>query len=74
MLGYLGILIPLMALAIPFLAISLSYKQKNQNTKLEEMRLQKEILQLEIEKQNGTLKLLAEENKKYDKIIYSENS
>jgi hypothetical protein len=38
-------------------------------TKTRELELQKEILELEIEKQNGQVKLLEEENKKYDKLI-----
>jgi len=62
-------LIPIMALSIPIVAIVLSYKQKSQNTKIKELELQKEILQLEIEKQNGNIRLLEEENKKYDRII-----
>jgi len=33
------------------------------------MKIQKEILELEIIKQNNQIKLLEEENKKYDKII-----
>jgi hypothetical protein len=69
-LEYIGILIPFVALAIPLLAISLSYRQKSQQNKIREFELQKEILALEIEKQNGTIKLLEEENKKYDKIIH----
>ena len=36
---------------------------------LEKIKYQKEILQLELEKQRNELKLLEEENKKYDKII-----
>ena len=68
-LDYFGILIPFVALSIPILAISLSYRQKSQRNKIKELELQKEILELEIEKQNGRVKLLEEENKKLDKII-----
>jgi len=64
------ILVPLVALSIPIIAIVLSHNRKTQDTRLKEMELQKEILRLEIEKQNGMVKLLEEENKKYDKIIY----
>jgi len=64
------ILVPLVALSIPIIAIVLSHSRKTQDTKLKEMELQKEILKLEVEKQNGMVKLLEEENKKYDKIIY----
>lgn len=64
-----GILIPFVALSIPIVAIVLSYKQNTQKNKIRELELHKEILELEIEKQNSTVKLLEEENKKYDKII-----
>ncbi|MDR2784060.1 MAG: hypothetical protein LBB48_09540 [Treponema sp.] len=33
------------------------------------IKMRKEILELEVQKQNNQLKLLEEENKKYDKII-----
>jgi len=65
-----AVLIPFAALAIPIVAIVLSHKRKIQNTKIKELELQKEILGLEVEKQNGKIKLLEEENKKYDKIIF----
>jgi TolA-binding protein len=68
-LQYIGVLIPFVALSIPILAITLSYRQKSQENRIRELELQKEILSLEIEKQNGQVKLLEEENKKYDKII-----
>jgi hypothetical protein len=71
-LEYIGILIPFVALSIPIVAITLSYKQKAQRNKIKELELQKEILELEIEKQNGQVKLLEAENKKYDKIINEE--
>jgi hypothetical protein len=64
------LLIPLVALAIPIIAIVLSHNRKTQDTRIKELELQKEILQLEVEKQNGMVKMLEEENKKYDKIIY----
>ena len=64
-----GMLIPFVALSIPIVAIVLSYRLKSQNTRIRELELQKEILQLEIEKQNGAIRLLEEENKKYDRII-----
>jgi len=37
------------------------------------MKMQKEILELEIQKQNGQIKLFEEEGKKYDKIINERN-
>ena len=39
------------------------------DTELKRLQYQKEILELEIEKQRNEIKLLEEENKKYDKII-----
>jgi hypothetical protein len=71
-LQYIGVFIPFVALSIPLLAITLSYRQKTQKNKIRELELQKEILELEIEKQNGKVKLLEEENKKYDKILNEE--
>jgi predicted kinase len=71
-LGLLGVLIPYAALAIPVVAITLSYKQKTQKNKIRELELQKEILELEIRKQDSKMKLLEEENKKYDNIINKE--
>jgi len=63
-------LTPILALAIPIVAIVLSHNRKTQDTRIKELELQKEILRLEVEKQNGMVKMLEEENKKYDKIIY----
>jgi len=63
------LLVPIVALSIPITAIVLSYKQKTQKNKLREMELQKEILKLEIEKQNRTIELLEKENKKLDRIM-----
>jgi hypothetical protein len=69
MLEYIGIFIPFVALSIPIVAIILSYRQKTEKNKIRELEIQKEILALEDEKQNGHIKLLEEENKKYDKMI-----
>jgi cell shape-determining protein MreC len=69
MLPYIGIFIPFVALSIPIIALVLSYGQKTQKNKIREMELQKEILALELEKQNGRVKLLEEENKKYDRLL-----
>jgi hypothetical protein len=66
---YIGVFVPFVALSIPIVAITLSYRQKTQKNKIKELELQKEILKLEIEKQNSRVKLLEEENKKYDRII-----
>ena len=64
-----GVLIPLTALSIPIIAIILFHNRKTQNNRLRELELQKEIMELEVKKQDGKIKLLEEENKKYDKII-----
>jgi hypothetical protein len=68
-LQYIEALISFVALSIPIIAITLSYKQKAQKNRIRELELQKEILELENEKQNIKIKLLEEEGKKYDKII-----
>ncbi|MCL2209651.1 MAG: hypothetical protein FWC19_06185 [Treponema sp.] len=68
--AYLPLIIPIFALSIPIIAIILSFKQKTQNNKIRELELQKEILELEIKKQNISIKLLEEENKKLDKIVF----
>jgi Tfp pilus assembly protein PilN len=64
-----GLLIPFVTLSIPIVAITLSYKQKTQKNRIRELELQKEIMELEITKQNSKIKLLEEENKKYDKMM-----
>jgi cell shape-determining protein MreC len=48
--------------------IGKNIKQKRE-VELEKIKYQKEILELEIQKQNNQIKLLEEENKKYDRII-----
>jgi hypothetical protein len=68
-----AILIPIIALSIPIVAIVLSHKRSTQNTRIKELELQKEILALEIEKQNSKIKLLEEENKNLDKTIFTEH-
>jgi mannitol-specific phosphotransferase system IIBC component len=70
-LGYLvGLLIPVCAMSIPVTAIILSYKKKTQANKIKELELQKENLELENIKQNSKIKLLEEENKNLDKVIF----
>ena len=66
---YLGVLIPFVALSIPIVAITLSFRQKTQKNRIREMELQKEILELEVEKQNSRIRLLEAENRHLDKII-----
>jgi len=64
-----GLIVPVLALSIPLLAIYLYHVRKTQNIRIKELELRKEILQLELEKQDSRIKLLEEENKKLDKII-----
>ena len=66
-----AILIPFVALSIPIIAIVLAFRQKSQKNKLRELELQKEIMELEVRKQQDKILLLEEENKKYDRIIYN---
>ena len=49
-----------------FLFVSKMVKEHFEVTK---MKTQKEILELELQKQNNQIKLLEEESKKYDRII-----
>jgi hypothetical protein len=63
------ILIPLFALSIPVLAIVLSHRSAAHKNKLKELELKKQILELEAKNQDSKIKLLEEENKKYDRII-----
>jgi hypothetical protein len=55
--------------AILFTFIHKNIKNKREND-IEKLIYQKEILELEIEKENKQIKLLEEENKKLDKLIY----
>jgi len=64
-----GLIISLAVVCIPITAIVLSHKRKTQKDKLREMELQKEILTLEIQKQNSMITLLEKENKKLDKML-----
>lgn len=63
------VFVPLAALSIPIIAIVLGHKRKSQDCKIREMELQKEILELEVERQNSKIKLLEQENKNLDKFI-----
>ncbi|MDR0487171.1 MAG: hypothetical protein LBG91_02875 [Treponema sp.] len=66
---YVALLIPIIALSIPIIAIVLNHKRKTQKDRIREMELQKELLELEVEKQNSRIKLLEAENKSLDRII-----
>jgi len=64
---YFGMIMGLfVAPAITFGFILLIKKQKSD---VEKLRYKKEILELEIKKEEAHIKLIQEENKKYDRII-----
>jgi hypothetical protein len=50
-------------------AIVLNFINKSQKNQIEKIKRQKELLDAEIEKEKIHLRLLEEENKKYDKLI-----
>jgi len=54
----------------PAIVFSFIYKVTKNKHELKKMQYQKEILELEVEKQNNQIKLLEEEHRKLDKIIY----
>ncbi|MCL2265917.1 MAG: hypothetical protein FWC22_07740 [Treponema sp.] len=67
--GHLAIFIPFVALSIPIVAIIFAHRQKTQDNKIKELELKKEILELEIKKQDSKILLLEAENRNLDKII-----
>ena len=54
----------------PGILFSFIYKITKDKHELKKMQYQKEILELEVEKQNNQIKILEEENKKLDQIIF----
>ncbi|MDR0562153.1 MAG: hypothetical protein LBG73_05640 [Spirochaetaceae bacterium] len=54
------------AVVLKFVSKNLKHKREME---IEKLKYQKEILELEVHKQNNQLKLLEDENKKLDKII-----
>ena len=68
-------IVAIIALFIILPKTILSFISKNNTLKkeaeLEKLKYQKEILELELQKQRNDIKLLEEENKKYDHIINS---
>ena len=54
----------------PAILFSFIYKITKNKHELKKMQYQKEILELEVEKQNNQIKILEEENKKLDQIIF----
>jgi cell shape-determining protein MreC len=56
-------------IGIPSVVTFFIYKITKSMKEKDKIKYQKEILELEIEKQKNQIKLLEEENKKYDNII-----
>jgi cell shape-determining protein MreC len=54
---------------LPGMIFAFAYKNKKNKNELKKIEYEKEILQLEMEKDNLRIKLLEEENKRLDKII-----
>ena len=67
--GYVALFIPMIALSIPIIAIVLRHRQKAQMNKIRELELQRDILELEVKKQDSKIRLLEAENKNLDKIL-----
>ena len=67
--GTIIIIIIAMLLGFAGLVLTLVNKWIKNDHEIEKLKLQNETVKLEIEKQNNQIKLLEEENKKYDKII-----
>jgi hypothetical protein len=58
--------------AAPFIVFSFIYFMKKNKHRLEELRYRRDILELEIEKENARIRLLEAENAKYDRLIADE--
>jgi len=67
--AFVGLTITAMTLSIPIIAIVLSHKKSTHKDRIRELELKKEIMELEIAKQNSMIKLLEAENNKLDKEI-----
>ncbi|MDR1443449.1 MAG: hypothetical protein LBI94_01080 [Treponema sp.] len=61
--------IAVLSLFVGLPAIVLHFIYKTRKNKTEMIKQQKELMALEIEKGNTQLRLLEEENKKYDRIL-----
>ncbi|MDR0732198.1 MAG: hypothetical protein LBF63_11055 [Treponema sp.] len=55
---------------LPGIVFSFINHNEKRKTEVEKLKYQTEILKLEIERESVKVKLLEEENKKLDKIIY----
>jgi hypothetical protein len=67
--GSIAIMSLFVGLPVIILSSINKYKENRNKAEIEKLKYQKEILELEIEKENITLKRLEEENKKYDEIL-----
>jgi hypothetical protein len=56
-------------LVAPALTFGFIYLMRRKKVELEKIRYQKEILELEVEKEEIRLKAMIEENRKYDRLI-----
>jgi hypothetical protein len=56
----------------PAIVFSFVYFSKKQKLRLEEMKIKRDILELELEKDKMHLRLLDAENDKYDRLIEGE--
>jgi hypothetical protein len=67
--GLIGIISVCFGLLMGLTSILFSFIKKRQKNDVEKLKREKEILQLEIEKEKIALKRLVEENRKYDNEI-----
>jgi len=57
----------------PLVVFSFIYLNVRSKRNIEALRYRKEIIELELEKEQIKLKVIEEENKKYDKLIETES-
>jgi hypothetical protein len=67
-----GIIITILALGLGGMAIIMVHKWVKDDNEMKKLKLQKEMSEAEIEQMDKKIKLLEEENKKYDRIITEE--
>jgi hypothetical protein len=68
--AYIGIISVLgLFFVAPLIVFSFIYFSKRDKVKLDELRIKKEMLELEVEKERVKVELLEAENLKYDRII-----
>jgi hypothetical protein len=59
-------------IGLPGIVFSFIHHHQKNKLEIKKMEYNQKTLELEIEKQNNQIKILEEENKKYDKIINQE--